>query len=145
MISGWNCTPSARPTRNACGPTGPRASSTAPGGITNRSKCHWNHGPAEINSDVPVSEISTASAVLVGRVVSTGRAVVAGRAGPSVPVTSTAIQPISGFGARSTLPPRAVASAWAPKQMPRTGMSAACAVRSRSSSPSIHGPTAARS
>src|SRR3954451_22652631 len=50
VSSGWNWTPSERPTTNACDATGVRASSRAPGGSRHRSWCHWNHGPGGTSS-----------------------------------------------------------------------------------------------
>ena len=52
---------------------------------------------------------------------------------------STVTQPTSGFGSRWTEPPSADASAWAPKQMPRIGTSAASAARSHSIVSATHG------
>ena len=51
---------------------------------------------------------------------------------------SSGCQPICGRSARTTCPPWAVASAWAPKQIPSTGTSAASARRRKSSSSAIH-------
>ena len=56
---------------------------------------------------------------------------------------STSYQPNSGWGERSTVPPRAAASAWPPKHTPRTGMSARWASASRSSSRPIQLPMVA--
>ena len=43
--SGWNCRPIVRPMTKACGALPVLATSTAPRGTVNRSKCHSNHGP----------------------------------------------------------------------------------------------------
>ena len=52
---------------------------------------------------------------------------------------STTRQPISVYPIASTRPPNAAHSAWAPKQMPRTGTPAWSAARSQSSSAVIQG------
>src|SRR4051812_5676183 len=51
---------------------------------------------------------------------------------------SISSHPISGVGARRTSPPSAAASAWPPKQRPRTGTSCACASRRKSICGAIH-------
>src|SRR5207249_10967465 len=52
---------------------------------------------------------------------------------------STVNQPTSLSGIRSTRPPSAAQSAWAPKQMPSTGTPARSAPRSQASSSAIQG------